>query len=362
MWRWFTRTCKRPVNVSQDSSEMPPEPSSQFPPSVAPGRHQQVVSGRHREQVCTVTQESRTPLTSPYSLPSSDGPTGTVTPAHLKPVDVGGRFPTLTGSITSTHMDGPSVALDAGSVLDGLIEVRAASLVGDLHIMEGSRRQDAYAIRANEEKNLLNIAVCDGAGSRSRSNEGAAAISTGVVWHASQSLSDPVEKSVAQLLRVAKSKGVPAGEYATTLIWVQIAVGTPGTPWGVDLVHYGDGDVRLLEHNGQWVPADPHESASESDSDSFALPLATRPGRRSHFLWRPDQVLVLATDGLSVHLDSRTKVGHFLAAAWKDMPDRWDFLSQVAFRAVGAGDDRTAVALWRADGGSRNYSVTEFLP
>ena len=42
MWRWFTRICKRPVNVSQDSSEMPPEPSSQFPPSVAPGRHQQV--------------------------------------------------------------------------------------------------------------------------------------------------------------------------------------------------------------------------------------------------------------------------------------------------------------------------------
>ena len=30
-------------------------------------------------------------------------------------------------------------------------------------------------------------------------------------------------------------------------------------------------------------------------------------------------------------------------------PNRWDFLNDVAFRTLGAGDDRTAVALWRID-------------
>lgn len=367
MRKWILRIRRRPEDTPQAPGRRAPRPGARhrsdawLSPSTAPERREHVVPDRYEEQVPVVAQQPQAPVP-PYPPPPPDRPAGAVAPARLKPVDIGGRFPTLTGSITSTHMDGPSVALDAGSVLGGLIEVRAASLVGDLHVVEGSRRQDAYAVRANEDKGLLNVAVCDGAGSRSRSNEGATVIATGVVWHASQGLPNPVERSVARLLRMAESKGVPAGEYATTLVWVQIEAGAPGAPWRATLVHYGDGDVRLLERGGQWVPADPHESASEADADSFALPLASRPGRSSHFLWYPDQVMVLATDGLSVHLDSRAKVGHFLAAAWQDPPDRWDFLSQVAFRTVGAGDDRTAVVLWRADGGNRGPFATESLP
>lgn len=277
---------------------------------------------------------------------------GPVVPAPVAPVDVGGRFSTLPGSMTSTLMDGPGVALDAGSTMGGLIEVRAASLVGDSHVNTGSRRQDAYALRISRERRVVNAVVCDGVGSRSRSNEGAAVLATTVARCAAQGDPDPVQQGTAQLLDMAQAAGVAPAEYSTTMIWVQVEVGEPGEPWGASLVHYGDGDVRFLGRDGLWRPVDNRPAASETSATSFALPLARYPARTTRFAWEPDQLLVLATDGLSVHLDSQTKVGYFLADAWQTPPDRWTFLSQVAFRTVGAGDDRTAVALWRTDSDS----------
>ena len=348
LWKWLMGFWTDPRDTRTDSIAVSSSPTSgsALPPCMKPiTETDRSGSGRGQYEQPAIKRTGASPVPA--------------TAAPIAPIDIGGRFSTLPGAITSTLMDGPGVALDSGAAFDGLVEVRAASLVGDLHVEEGSRRQDAYAVRISEMQRLINVAVCDGVGSRHRSNEGAAAIATGVVRHAAQGSPDPVDESVSRLLRMAENGDVPQIEYSTTLIWVRVEVGRPAEPWSVGLVQYGDGDVRFLGSDSLWKPVDRQRTASEADIDSFALPLATRPGRRARFRWHPDQVLVLATDGLSDHLDSRTKVGHFLAKAWQSPPDRWMFLSQVAFRAVGAGDDRTAIALWRTDGAAAENVVPE---
>ena len=82
---------------------------------------------------------------------------------------------------------------------------------------------------------------------------------------------------------------------------------------------------------------------------SFALPASSYPRREFEFSWLPEDVLVVATDGLSCHLDSNTKVGDYLARRGTGLQIGGIFLNDVAFRTLGAGDDRTAVALWRID-------------
>lgn len=183
------------------------------------------------------TQQAALPLrpTAPVSVAAGDPlvPATTscnpVVPAPVAPVDVGGRFSTLPGSMTSTLMDGPGVALDAGSTMGGLIEVRAASLVGDSHVNTGSRRQDAYALRISRERRVVNAVVCDGVGSRSRSNEGAAVLATTVARCAAQGDPDPVQQGTAQLLGMAQAAGVAPAEYSTTMIWYRWRSGSQGS-------------------------------------------------------------------------------------------------------------------------------------
>ena len=98
------------------------------------------------------------------------------------------------------------------------------------------------------------------------------------------------------------------------------------------------------------APGNDSSYLGESDMRSFALPASSYPRREFEFSWLPEDVLVVATDGLSCHLDSNTKVGDYPGAfRGYRPPNRWDFLNDVAFRTLGAGDDRTAVALWRID-------------
>jgi hypothetical protein len=268
---------------------------------------------------------------------------------RISPANIGGNFSTLSGSATSTLKDGPGVALDAGSAFGGLIELRAASLVGDSHILEGTRRQDAYAVRIIEDMSRLEIAVCDGVGSRVRSHEGAAIVATSVVQQAANGSTDPVGDATAILARLAKLHDTPVIEFSTTLIWVRVDIGIPGDTWNLHLTQYGDGAVKILRKNNTWHDVTQVSSTAEFDHNSFALPLAHRPIQQKCFNWSPEEVLFLASDGISDHLDEDTKVGHFLANSWQSPPDRWTFLSHVSFRTRGAGDDRTIVAIWRTD-------------
>lgn len=268
----------------------------------------------------------------------------------IAPVNVGGLFGEVVGQITSTMLDGPGVALDSGNTFSGLIEIRAASLVGDSHVESGTRRQDAYAVHIDRDVGSIHIAVCDGVGSRSRSNEGAALVATTVAREAAIRSPNPVGAARLRLTRMAEAAGVPAIEYSTTLIWVDVDVGQPGDVWEARLLQYGDGDVRLLSQTeALWRSVSRSTHVDEADALSFSLPLGSHPRREHVFSWHPGEALVVATDGLAYHLDSQTKVGYYLANSWCRPPGRWDFLSDVAFRTLGAGDDRTAVALWRTD-------------
>ena len=278
------------------------------------------------------------------------------------PFEVGSSFENGCGRMNSTMMDGPAVALDSGSAFSGLVEIRAASLVGDSHVQTRLRRQDAYAVHVAQDSARIELVVCDGVGSRTRSNEGASIVATTVAGEAAFGNPDPLNEARSLLVRRAELAGIPAIEYSTTLIWVEVTLGAPGDAWLARLVHYGDGEVRLLNRQQcQWRSVCQSDHVDEVDDRSFALPLATQPRWEYEFSWQPGDVLVLATEGIAYYLDSETKVGHYLSRSWCSPPDRWAFLNDVAFRTLGAGDDRTAVALWRTDvkhiAGSSELSV-----
>ena len=275
----------------------------------------------------------------------------------ISPDNIGGYFHTVSGPATSTLKDGPGVALDSGSAFKGLIELRAASLVGDSHVLEGTRRQDAYAVRILEDASRLEIAVCDGVGSRLRSHEGAAIVATSVVQLAAHNSIDPVGDATAILAKIAKLHDISPVEFSTTLVWVRVDIGSPGSNWTLHLTQYGDGAVKFLRRNGTWRDVTQIPSTAEFDHHSFALPLACHPIQQLTFTWSPEDVLFLASDGISDHLADDTKVGDFLATRWQRPPDRWVFLSNVSFRTKGAGDDRTIVAVWRTDSPS-SYTET----
>lgn len=268
----------------------------------------------------------------------------------VTPIEVGGSFEEVVGPISSTMLDGPAVALDSGSAFSGLVEIRAASLVGDSHIQTGTRRQDAYATYVSHDTGRIELVVCDGVGSRTRSNEGASIVATTVAREAALNSPDPVDEARSHLIRRANLVGIPAVEWSTTLIWVEVILGKPGDAWSARLSQYGDGEVRLLsQQECLWHSVSQSDYIDEGDARSFALPVATQPRREHLFSWLPGEVLVLATDGIACHLDSETKVGDYLAHSWCRPPNRWAFLNDMAFRTLGAGDDRTAIALWRTD-------------
>ena len=266
------------------------------------------------------------------------------------PFEVGASFENGCRRMSSTMMDGPAVALDSGSAFSGLVEIRAASLVGDSHGRTRLLRQDAYAVHVTQDSARIELVVCDGVDSRTRSNEGASIIAATVSGEAAFDNPDPLNEARSLLVRRAEFAGIPAIEYSTTLIWVEVTLGAPGDAWLARLVHYGDGEVRLLNRQQcQWRSVCQSDHVDEADDRSFALPLATQPRWEYEFSWQPGDVLVLATEGIAYCLDSETKVGHYLSRSWCSPPDRWAFLSDVAFRTLCSGDDRTVVALWRTD-------------
>ncbi len=63
----------------------------------------------------------------------------------------------LLDQLTSTMMDGHAVALDSESILSGLVEIRAASLVA----VSGIKGR-MYAIHFERETARIEVAVCDG--------------------------------------------------------------------------------------------------------------------------------------------------------------------------------------------------------
>lgn len=276
--------------------------------------------------------------------------------SEMYPPNIGGTFSEVEGQMTSTTRSGPAVALDSGNVFSGLIELRAASLIGDLHIEEGLKRQDAYAVYINHDARCIEIAVCDGVGSRTKSDEGANLVARTVVNKAASKNANPVQEARSLLYQLSKFEGLSPIEYSTTLIWLKITVGIPGEPWKVRFVQYGDSDVRFLRiANKEWYRISRDYNINEGNTNSFSLPLADRPSYDGQFFWMPGDVLVVATDGLTHHLDSRTKVGYYLANSWDKIIDRWEFLNTMTFRTRGAGDDRTAIILWRTDNEANSY-------
>ena len=123
------------------------------------------------------------------------------------PFEVGSSFENGCGRMNSTMMDGPAVALDSGSAFSGLVEIRAASLVGDSHVQTRLRRQDAYAVHVAQDSARIELVVCDGVGSRTRSNEGASIVATTVAGEAAFGEPRPPKQTRAELGRRAGVAG-----------------------------------------------------------------------------------------------------------------------------------------------------------
>lgn len=269
----------------------------------------------------------------------------------VSPETIGEVYGSVNGVFTSTTMAGPGVAFDDGSAFDGAVDIRAASLIGDLHRREGKNRQDAYAVNVSEGSRRLDLVVCDGVGSRSAGGVGAAIVATAVATTASSAGIDPVRTAIDRVHSVARDQRMPPVELSTTLVWASFTIGRPYERWKGRLVQYGDGDARVLRvSDREWLPIVEDAPGATTEPESFALPEAVAPARVCEIYWEPGEVFALGTDGISPHLDSQTYVGYMLANQWSRVPNRWQFLSSLAFRTPGGGDDRTLIALWRHEG------------
>jgi hypothetical protein len=140
--------------------------------------------------------------------------------------------------------------------------VRGASVQGYSHLRDGVECQDAYRHIFSESAGAHVLAVADGAGSRTRSAEGAAmavGFATALLaesvesagrpdsvegWHAI--LGDGCERVVSIFLETAERMGPDPGEFAATLTAVVLAY-----PWA-GILTIGDGLViaRADDHGG----------------------------------------------------------------------------------------------------------------
>jgi hypothetical protein len=132
-------------------------------------------------------------------------------------------------------------------------KLAAAATTGTSHLRSGAPCQDRHAFVV-EGDNLI-VAVADGAGSAPRSDQGAqVAVDTAVAYltpHLNQPGSDWEELVLdaavgarQAVLAVAAADGLPAREYATTLLILALAGhGGAALQIGDGLVAYNDGDA-----------------------------------------------------------------------------------------------------------------------
>lgn len=302
------------------------------------------------------------------------------------------RYLSLTGVEPRKVLEGvPDTSLDALDL--PCISMRAVSVRGRDHRLEGSVRQDSYAFAPNDQ--TLTCAVADGVGSASHSQIGSRVASH---WAAaSQELVDHHTRQRRELLRcpqetdlrsqcdltlvgsqilaeAARLEGVVPEDVATTLVAATIDLKPEQrrtgegeesiAEWPVTLTSIGDSGFALVR-NGEWQRVDVEagtqkaaEAAAEGDPTAEApspelsmqqgieaLPTTTSAQSRTLALM-PQDVLILATDGILDIADGVPEFREELAALWRGGDPTMSAILRVADALVKSySDDRTLIAI-----------------
>lgn len=248
---------------------------------------------------------------------------------------------------------GPAgISADFGSFADGAVSLRAASIRGLSHQVDGSLRQDTYAVMSHDGH--LIVAVADGVGSAPYSHLGSMAAARAAVQMAAEGALPTVvvAAAIAAIHSQARAVEQPPSALATTLVVVNITIGAPDADWSVWAVEWGDSRASIytpgevVDGHPAWRRICPDPAADVANTVR-ALPLFPTPTTYAKTLWKPGEVLLTASDGVDSHLLASNHVGHGLAHAWSTAPEAYQFIADVGFERAGARDDRTAVALFR---------------
>ncbi|MBC7526204.1 MAG: protein phosphatase 2C domain-containing protein [Chthonomonadaceae bacterium] len=180
------------------------------------------------------------------------------------------------------------------------------SVKGTGHIRAGLPCQDAHQVSVLPGERLV-AAVGDGAGSASRSEEGAMlAVSAAHIWLNSlpknlsemseeklrETLTAPLNHALGALERQAEAEELPLREFATTLL---IAFATPDY---VAAAQIGDGAIVLRDANGDLHALTTPQNGEHANETTFLVSAGALETAQV-YLWRGEVThLALFTDGL----------------------------------------------------------------
>lgn len=245
----------------------------------------------------------------------------------------------------------PALACDFGVACSEAVMVLAGTRRGISHARLGEPRQDAYAIKA--DGTWIHVAVADGAGSKDRSGLGAGlACRTAVEMSSAGATVAEIAAGVSGAIRAcAEAAGADPLRYSTTLCWVRIQTGAPGSDWELELAEWGNSELVLFTPDGKkWHRIRKQFAAPTGDTPT--LPSDVQPTLHSgppRARWKPGKVLCIVSDGIGDYLEEGSILAGALAAVWSKPPSEAAFLGHLSFRLAPAHDDRTAVVLWRTD-------------
>lgn len=248
----------------------------------------------------------------------------------------------------------PDTEIDGGT-LPGL-EVRAASVKGDMHRYYGTPRQDAMGLWHDGDRRLL-ACVADGLGSKERSHVGAATACE--VAHANLpdflSCAEPmtaarrlIENIAGHLNDRAENLTIAPDELSTTFLAAIVEELPEASMHRATIMRVGDCTAWRL-HKGVWMACFPDDEAAETIATSAtrALPQDVEHVEVGHADLYPGDMLLLCTDGLARPMRA-PQVSTQLSDWWRPGPPSLpEFFWQLSFRARTHDDDRTAVCLWR---------------
>ena len=296
------------------------------------------------------------------------------------PFSVGdpGRAANVVASPDPTDWDRPDTVLDGVRLKDSsgrpVLDLRAASVRGRSHRYGAKARQDSYAFRCDGRYAVA--VVTDGVSQGQLSQhaaEWAARVGSHLVLQELQErrpssldwgrvleiIAARIERNGRRLLTRAGVPGAEAlpreaiaGYMATTALFGVVDL-CPVDDGGhlVQTFAYGDTSAWILRPGKGWIPQHQVKNSATTiaSSETSALPLVRGPVTApAPVRLRPDDVLVLVTDGLGDPLrDGTGSVGDFLAHSWASPPDTaLEFAAHVDFARKSHDDDRTALAMW----------------
>jgi hypothetical protein len=247
-------------------------------------------------------------------------------PAFGQPSAAASREPVLRDS-----GDAMTAALRAEGGSTDWCTLRAASVVGVRHRLNGQPTDDSYAWACDPSG--LAVAVADGIGATRGAGEAAHRATTAAVRAA---LAAGVEEAVRAANRAAEGGG------ATTLVVARIA------PDGeISLGRVGDSSAFVVKPGGDWSELFDAPDDERVGSDTVGLPSHDPAVELVSALLPEGGVIALGTDGLAdPWRDGPTTVAPRLAAALLERPAPHELAALIDFSRHGCHDDRTALCVW----------------